>query len=1057
MKLFHTILLLYLVSLSKGVSVYIIGTSGSKTWLFQALGGNSTTVIGTRSDFDVHPCNGSFYWSNRDSNMIYRWSPSSADSTAVISLDLHQPTSVAVDWSGNNIYFTHRIGENGPSRIEVVSADGRSRRVIVAPLPYTNSADYMYLAFSVSTGRLYYTYNQQIFAVDADGQNPTEIYTSLCPTPVVTLALDPLAGTLYWTDCTTSTIRWMDTSNTSLRGNFSLPPTSSPVWIAALNNSFYWTQQVGGGGGYVYRVDQPRSGQTVTPVCVWNSSSITPSAVRVLVDGFICPQQGCAVRNGGCGSLCLTTPTGPSCTCPTGRVINNNNSCPLHPRNFILFSKNFVSRSEIRILSFDLGESPPFPEIDYLVPITVANANANYVSYDVVTNRVYWIEQGAQATPTIKRAYLDGTGLEVFINTSISDPRNLAVDPSSRNLYWVDTDFDAVMVASLNNPTLRTILLVTPDSQPPIGIDLDVTRGYLFWSVSGPTPRIQRSLMDGSNQVYLVGPGGLNVANPGYVASDSTMGQVYWVDETIGPPEVNDFFYVNGSVGQPSMPTKLGFSLLSSPDLILNQVLDMTVFGQSLYWSDASTGNLQRVSKTFSKNLLPQKQTIVDVHGSGNVCGLAAVSTALPIVQTGCNSNNGNCAQLCLPTGQVARPTCACSLHLTSGNGQCLAASNQVVLATGASIIVKQTLTTPTNELWTTTLTLNVPGATALAVNANLRRVYWIDKIQKSIYSANINATMATPTSLISCISEPSDLAMDWAGLNIFWTDAQRRVIEVARATDGSSRTVLAMLPRRPDRLALDPRRGFLYWTSLDDATPTIYQLPMDGSTTSTVFWTGNQAEGKPGSLLVAYRNTSATPDALYWVMNNNLTNRSMVYQLSLEGTSPTPGVILTLNNLTAAIAVLGDFLYYTFSSNLAVTRKSIVDPSVTNANDYDIDIVSSAVSDMQFVSYVLQPDVHKCSVNNGICTGAGSLCLSTGISSGTCLCSPRKAKYNNALTARRATQTYSCNDVSSFLLISTSSAIYYLPVFPSTIMGVSPSHIPPLHRPPLQRVGHYL
>ena len=154
---------------------------------------------------------------------------------------------------------------------------------------------------------------------------------------------------------------------------------------------------------------------------------------------------------------------------------------------------------------------------------------------------------------------------------------------------------------------------------------------YLFWSVSGPTPRIQRSLMDGSNQVYLVGPGGLNVVNPGYVASDSTMGQVYWVDETIGPPEVNDFYYVNGSVGQPSVPTKLGFSLLSSSDLILNQVLDMTVFGQWLYWSDASTGNLQRVSKTFSRNMLPQKQTIVDVHGSGGVCGLAAVSTTLPI------------------------------------------------------------------------------------------------------------------------------------------------------------------------------------------------------------------------------------------------------------------------------------------------------------------------------------------------------------------------------------------------------------------------------------------
>ena len=78
----------------------------------------------------------------------------------------------------------------------------------------------------------------------------------------------------------------------------------------------------------------------------------------------------------------------------------------------------------------------------------------------------------------------------------------------------------------------------------------------------------------------------------------------------------------------------------------------------------------------------------------------------------------------------------------------------------------------------------------------------------QSIYSANINGNMTMATPLITCLSEPTDLAVDWAGLNLFWTDAQRRVIEVAKATTGSSRTVLAMLPRRPDRLALDPRRG---------------------------------------------------------------------------------------------------------------------------------------------------------------------------------------------------------------------------------------------------------
>ena len=124
---------------------------------------------------------------------------------------------------------------------------------------------------------------------------------------------------------------------------------------------------------------------------------------------------------------------------------------------------------------------------------------------------------------------------------------------------------------------------------------------------------------------------------------------------------------------------------------------------------------------------------------------------------------------------------------------------------------------------------------------------------------------------------------------------------------------------------------------SLEDRTPTIYKLLMSGSGTSTVFWTGNPADGVPGSLLVAYRNTSLTPDALYWVMRNSSSNRSIVYQASLEGNSPTPTTILSLNGLPASIAVLGDFLYYTISSNLAVTRKSIPDPSITNTNAFYI------------------------------------------------------------------------------------------------------------------------
>ena len=73
-----------------------------------------------------------------------------------------------------------------------------------------------------------------------------------------------------------------------------------------------------------------------------------------------------------------------------------------------------------------------------------------------------------------------------------------------------------------------------------------------------------------------------------------------------------------------------------------------------------------------------------------------------------------------------------------------------------------------------------------------------------------MNITRAVPTQLVTCLSEPSDLAVDWAGGNIYWTDASRMVIEVARATGVSGRSVVAKLPLSPDQLALDPRRGYV-------------------------------------------------------------------------------------------------------------------------------------------------------------------------------------------------------------------------------------------------------
>ena len=97
----------------------------------------------------------------------------------------------------------------------------------------------------------------------------------------------------------------------------------------------------------------------------------------------------------------------------------------------------------------------------------------------------------------------------------------------------------------------------------------------------------------------------------------------------------NEIEYVNGSVGQSTIPTKLGFSRLNA-EYGPNDVVDMAVFGQWVYWSDATTGNLQRAYKLSTLPTLPTMSSIVTPNGYSYVWGLTAVNMSLPIGNSHC-------------------------------------------------------------------------------------------------------------------------------------------------------------------------------------------------------------------------------------------------------------------------------------------------------------------------------------------------------------------------------------------------------------------------------------
>lgn len=112
---------------------------------------------------------------------------------------------------------------------------------------------------------------------------------------------------------------------------------------------------------------------------------------------------------------------------------------------------------------------------------SVPASGVRVYSHDTPLSQVYWSQVDP---PQIRRASLDGTGEETIIDTSISVPESLAVDPYSMNLYWVDSKLDKIEVYGLEKGYRR--VLVWTGSKPQ-GLALDLRNRWAVYSLNGET------------------------------------------------------------------------------------------------------------------------------------------------------------------------------------------------------------------------------------------------------------------------------------------------------------------------------------------------------------------------------------------------------------------------------------------------------------------------------------------------------------------------------------------------------------------------------------------
>ncbi len=135
---------------------------------------------------------------------------------------------------------------------------------------------------------------------------------------------------------------------------------------------------------------------------------------------------------------------------------------------------------------------------------------------------MYWTERTADAgaVAKIKRANINGTGVESLVTTGLTDPRGIAVDVDGGKMYWSDRSSIRIQRANIDGTAVESLVTGLTD---PRGPALDLTGGKMYWGGDGAPHQIRRANLDGSVVEGVVVGSWL----PRAVALDPA-GKIYW-------------------------------------------------------------------------------------------------------------------------------------------------------------------------------------------------------------------------------------------------------------------------------------------------------------------------------------------------------------------------------------------------------------------------------------------------------------------------------------------------------------------------------------------------
>lgn len=695
------------------------------------------------------------------------------------------PYCIAFDWIGRNLFIGNRLASN----IEVIRADGKTkhRSVVLASNGNATSVSRpKAIALDPTEGKLFWIDEGgfgvpvKIAASNMDGTNPI-ILTEEVQYPE-TITVDTDKKQVYYSTAHPANVFVIEYNGDGKRLLLKEEnDIAKPKSLGILESRLFYLDPV---YEKIVRVDLPNGDN---PKTIMENEPDLKS--MTIFKKRSMPQHPCQTNNGGCEHICIPYTGGSrTCACSIGYKKEDEVSCVAY-RSFAVVSQLDVTRG------YSLIESA-----EAMLPISGPGHHILHVDVLYQDPWIYWAEYNRGQWNGIFRIRPNGTEMQHVIKDGIGSNgiRGLTIDWVAGNLYFTNVypHENYVEVCWLDGSNRKILVKTTTDA--PRELAVNPIKRLLYWIDYGQYPRIGKAYLDGSNWTPVVTSG---ISNPRDLTVDMLTHDVYWVDSKLDMIQKISYSGGNRQVIRRNLPNPMGIAVHLS----------------DVYWVDRNLLTIFKASKLPGNNTLPEKFranlqklrdiVIYDVTNQPS-------DDNNPCMRLGNGGCDQLCFSFPpdAPVSTTGRMNfkCECATGKISSDGRkCEIVNEYVVFSTRTEIRAV--------DLDPKSTRVPFAPITNLTNVVGIDFDYQDDKLfftQIRPWPKIAFTDAKAPGDLTSIINKginPEGIAYDWTQKKVYWTDSSNNSI-YAMNLDGTELIMIARV-ERPRAIVLDPCNGTLYYT----------------------------------------------------------------------------------------------------------------------------------------------------------------------------------------------------------------------------------------------------